>query len=530
MIPHGQLLITHFELTGILSVETEDLSENQPSIEQIIMNSSPNYSNCNGAAAGSANVQTSWPGLPGHSPDSLRQTNYLLTRQSDLDHHHNRFPESLGQFYTKLLNVSEDAQKITAMSPGEVRTFLTHGNSHIDDQVLEDLFETMQGVENQFYNLRRLVIPFALASPETSPVNQSVTFEPELSDDDDELPKMLSPARSLTADDSPTSAVNLTLDNNIPTPSPISETAPAARARQSTCQANKKQGAINRELQIPESLTQILDDIISCGIDQRHRSGYQEDIISCYKRLADSSTGGDIVELLRAVLLPDTEAQACTDLFALQQRIARNESSITIDQLRDLKHYLESQVFNGKKVNFTLLDMSHYLNLNAKPAFFDNFPPALAHLVSYLVETTLTIRATETVALKKWIFLKQLQHSENGRLAVKLLGAIAATPPDYNTIRGVQSEVNIGDEGYPVMPANYATINKLQKYFQKHFFAPWLFAFDVSELSVLREETTTERPKRKARHQATTGRDRKKAKHRSRGIYYLDPTYISHSI
>ena len=424
-----------------------------------------------------------------------------------------RFPESFGRFYTSLHNISDEAQKITAMSPGEVRAFLTHGDPHIDNQVVAGLYEIMQSIENQFFHLRRLVIPFALSSPESTPDQERDALQVEPSDDDD-LPIMLSPAPAvMVTEDTPARSPNQVTDN-MTTAVPEKEPAPSADTGR-TSQMNRKQSAINRELEIPESLTQILDNIISSTIHQRDRAGYQEDIMSCYTRLADSARGKDIIELLQAVLLPETEAQACNALFALQQRIVVNEPSITVDQLRDLQCYLASEMFNGKKVNFNLIDVRHYLNLRTKPAFFDDLPPTLAKLVGYLIETTLSLRATETVPLKKWIFLNQMQESSQSRQAVKLLGAIAAAPINYRVIREIYDRLNDTGKPYPTRKAIRPAINNLKKYLKTHFLSDWLFAFNVSELNRAIEEDCAQKSKGgKAREQ--TRQDR----------YYRDPSYI----
>lgn len=487
-----------------------------------IMISDINHSDCNRSAPAVSGplFQAGW--LPPEcQTDSYRQTNQVFTSPMlpGPHHQHTRFPESLGKFYTNLHNISDDAQKITAMSPREVRAFLTHGDSHIDNQVVDSLFEIMQSIENQFFHLRRLIIPFALSSPETTPDQEKDTLQLEPSDDDD-LPIMLSPAPVLVTEDSPASSPNPMTDNypmtdNCMTTAVLDkEPAPSARTRR-TSQINRKQNALNRELQIPESLNQILDTIISCTIHQRDQAGYQADIISCYNRLADSARGKDIIELLHAVLLPETEVQACTALFALQLRIAVNEPSITINQLRDLQRYLASEMFNGKKVNFKLMDVRHYLNLRTRPEFFDNLPPALSKLVSYLIETTLSLRATETVAIKKWIFLNQMQGSNRRRQAVKLLGAIAASPPNYKIIHEIHTELNDTCAPYPTNAVIRPTISRLKKFLKAHFFSSWLFAFNVSELNSANEEDSAPKSKGgKAREQT-----------RQEG-YYRDPSYF----
>ena len=474
-----------------------------------------NHSDCNRPAPAVSGplFQTFW--LPPEcQTDSHRQTNQVFTLPMLPGRPQTRFPESFGRFYTNLHNISDDAQKISAMSPGEVRAFLTHGDPHIDNQVVQGLFEIMQNIENQFFHLRRLIIPFALSMPESPPDQEKDTLQSEPSDDDD-LPIMLSPAQAvLDTEDSPAGSPIPMTDDNMTAAVLDKESSLLADTRR-TSQMNRKQSAINRELQIPESLTQILDNIISSTIHQRDRAGYQEDIISCYTRLADSARGKDIIELLQAVLLPETEARACNALFALQQRIVVNEPSITVDQLRDLQCYLASEMFNGKKVNFNLMDVRHYLNLRTKPAFFDDLPPALAKLVSYLIETTLSLRATETVALKKWIFLNQMQESSQSRQAVKLLGAIAADPIDYRVIREIYAKFKGTSKPYPTREAIRPAINKLKKYLKTHFFSDWLFAFNVSELNRAIEEDCAQKSKGgKAREQ--TRQDR----------YYRDPSYI----
>ena len=470
--------------------------------------------NCPAPAVGGSFFQAGWL-TPECQTGSHRQTNQVFTLPMlpAPNSQQSRFPESLGKFYTNLHNISDDAQKIAAMSPGEVRAFLTHGDPHIDNQVVDGLFEIMQSIENQCFHLRRLIIPFALSSPETTPDQEKDTLQLEPSDDDD-LPIMLSPAQTVFGtEDFPARSPSPMTDNNVTAAVLDKEPAPSADARR-TSQINRKQSVINRELQIPESLTQILDTIISCTIHQRDQAGYQEDIISCYSRLSDSARGKDIIELLHAVLLPETEAQACAALFALQQRIVVNEPSITVDQLRDLQCYLASEMFNGKKVNFNLMDVKHYLSLRTKPAFFDDLPPALSKLVSYLIETTLSLRATETVALKKWIFLNQMQESNKSRQAVKLLGAIAASPPNYRIIREIHTELNGTSKPYPTRATIRPTINRLKKYLKLHFFSPWLFAFNVSELNGTSEEDCA--PKSKSG----------KAREQTRQGYYRDPNYI----
>ncbi len=426
-----------------------------------------------------------------------------MLSQQHLDRHQNRCLKNLSQFFTSLDNVSDDVRKITAMSPAQVRTFLSHGDSWVDGQMLNALFEAMQGLENQLFHLRVLNIPFALAAPETSLADQGVTFQPESSDNESfesfKLPMELSPSRPPTPDDSPARALDLKPDNNTPKASPIREAVPVARASPHTCRTTRKRGALNRELQMPESLNQILDNIISSGTRQRQQSGYQEDLISCYSRLNDCATGKDIVELLHAVLLSESEAEACTDLFKLQQRIAGNESPITVYQLQDLKIYLSSQVFNGKKVNFTLMDMYHYLKLSAKQEFLACVPPALAQLVSYLIETTLNLRNTEKVALKKRSFLKELQQSSDGRLAIKLLNAITLTPPDYKVIREVLIEATDTDNDNAVRKVSNATINLLKKELTDHFFTPWLLDFKSSQLNNVTEEAVPRKLRRGAR-------------------------------
>ena len=481
------------------------------------MDSNTPYSNNAGSASGIGYFQTSWPGIPGHLTDTPCRADQVLTQQH-LDRHQNRCLENLSQFFTNLDNVSDDVRKITAMSPAEVRTFLSHGDSWVDEQMLNSLFEAMQGLENQLYHLRVLNIPFALAAPESSLADQGVTFQPESSDDESyKLPIDLSPSRPPTPDDSPARALDLLPDNNTPKASPIREAVPVARARRHTCQATRKRGAINRELQIPESLNQILDDIISSGTRQREQSGYLEDLISCYSRLNDCATGKDIVELLHAVLLSQNEAEACTDLFKLQQRIAGDELPITVYQLRDLESYLRSQVFNGKKVNFNLEDMGHYLKLSAKQKFLD-YVPALARLVSYLIETTLSLRDTEKVALKRRFFLKQLQQSSNGRLAIKLLNAIVLTPPDCTVIREVLIEVTDTDNKAAVRKVSVATINLLRKFLTDHFFNPWLLDFRGSDLNNVTEEAVPRKLRRGARGERLP---------RSTNRYEFDPTYIA---
>ena len=476
-----------------------------------------NHFDCNrpAQAISGSLFQAGWLS-PERQTDSHRQTNpvFTLPMLPGPYSQQTRLPESLGKFYTNLLNISDDAQKITAMSPGEVRAFLTHGDRHIDNQVLNGLFETMQSIENQFFNLRVMIIPFALPSPETTPDQEKNTLQPGLCNDDD-LPNMLSPPQAVFVTKySPARSPNPMTNNKMTAAVLDKEPAPSADTKR-TSQIIRKHSAINRELQIPESLTQILDTIISCTIHQRHQAGYQEDIISCYTRLADSARGKDIIELLHAVLLPKTEAQACNALFALQQRIVVNEPSITVEQLRDLQCYLASEMFNGKKVNFNLMDVRHYLNLRAKPTLFDDLPPALSKLVSYLIETTLSLRATETVALKKWIFLNQMQESKKSRQALKLLGAIAASPPDYRIIREIQIELNGTSKPYPTRAVIRPMINRLKKYLKEHFFDSWLFAFNVSELNAASEEDSAQKSKGgKAREQ--TRQDR----------YYRDPSYI----
>ena len=423
----------------------------------------------------------------------------MLTQQH-LDRRQNRCLENLSQFFTSLDSVSDDVRKITAMSPAQVRTFLSHGDSWVDGQMLNALFEAMQGLENQLFHLRVLNIPFALAAPETSRADPGVTFQPESSDDElFKLPIDLSPSRPPTPDDSPARALDLKPDNNTPKASPVCEVVPVARASPHTCRTTRKRGAINRELQMPESLNQILDDIISSGTRQRQQSGYQEDLISCYSRLNDCATGKDIVELLHAVLLSESEAEACTDLFKLQQRIAGNESPITVYQLRDLKIYLSSQVFNGKKVNFTLMDMYHYLKLSAMQESLAYVPPALAQLVRYLIETTLNLRDTEKVALKKRSFLKELQQSSDGRLAIKLLNAITLMPPDYEVIREVLIEATDTGNENTVRKVSNATINHLKKELTDHFFASWLLDFKSSQLNNVTEEAVPRKLRRTAR-------------------------------
>lgn len=473
-----------------------------------------NHSECNRPTVSVPLFPTYW--LPPEcQTDCHRQTNHVFTLPMlpGPQSRQTRFPESFGRFYTSLHNISDEAQKITAMSPGEVRAFLTHGDPHIDNQVVAGLYEIMQSIENQFFHLRRLVIPFALSSPESTPDQERDALQVEPSDDDD-LPIMLSPAPAvMVTEDTPARSPNQMTDN-MTTAVPEKEPAPSADTGRSS-QMNRKQSAINRELEIPESLTQILDNIISSTIHQRDRAGYQEDIMSCYTRLADSARGKDIIELLQAVLLPETEAQACNALFALQQRIVVNEPSITVDQLRDLQCYLASEMFNGKKVNFNLIDVRHYLNLRTKPAFFDDLPPTLAKLVGYLIETTLSLRATETVPLKKWIFLNQMQESSQSRQAVKLLGAIAAAPINYRVIREIYARLNDTGKPYPIRKAIRPAINNLKKYLKTHFFSDWLFAFNVSELNRAIEEDCAQKSKGgKAREQ--TRQDR----------YYRDPSYI----
>ena len=439
----------------------------------------------------------------------------MLTQQH-LDRHQNHCLKNLSQFFTDLDNVSDDVRKITAMSPAQVRTFLSHGDSWVDRQMLNALFEAMQGLENQLFHLRVLNIPFALAAPETSGADQGVTFQLESSDSETlELPIPLSPPRPLTPDDSPASALDLKPDNNSPKASPIREAVPVARASRHTCQATSKRGAINRELQIPESLNEILDDIITSGTRQREQSGYQEDLISCYNRLNDCATGRDIVELLHAVLMPESDAEACTKIFKLQQRIAGNELPITDYQLRDLKSYLSLQVFNGKKVNFTLMDMRHYLKLSAKMEFLD-YAPALARLVSYLIEATLNLRNTEKVALKKRFFLSQLQQSSDGRLAIKLLNAITLTPPDYKVIQDL-IKVTDTDNEYAVRKVSNGTINLLKKVLTDHFFTPWLLDFNGPELiNSVTEEVVPRKLRRGARGERLLTSPYK---------YEFDPTY-----
>ena len=481
------------------------------------MDSNTPYSNYTGLASGIGYFQTSWPGSPRHLTDNLCQANQGLTQQY-LDRHQNRCLKNLSQFFTELGNLSEDVRKITAMSPAEVRTFMSHGDSWVDEQMLNALFEAMQGLENQLFNLRVLNIPFALAAPENSLADQGVTFQPESSDDETvELPIVLSPPRPPTPEDSPARALDLKSHNNTPKASPIREAVPVAQAsRHNRRQATRKRGAINRELRIPESLNQILDDIISSGTRQRQQSGYQEDLISCFSRLNDCATGKDIVELLHAVLLPETEAEACSDLFKLQQRIAGDELPITVYQLRDLKIYLSSQVFNGKKVNFTLMDMCHYLKLSAKQEFLDCVPPALARLVSYLIETTLNLRDTEKVALKKRVFLNQLQQSSDGQLAIKLLNAIALTPPDYKVVREVLIEVTDTDDA--VRKVSIATINLLKNALTDHFYTPWLLDFKGSELNDATEEAVPRKLRRGARGERLPT---------STYRYEFDPTYTA---
>ena len=498
------------------------------------MESNTAYSNNTGSASGIGYFQTCLPRIPKHLTDNLCRANQVLTpsipkhltdnlcranqvlTQQHLDRHQNRCLKNLSQFFTNLDNVSDDVRKITAMSPAEVRTFLSHGDSWVDGQMLNALFEAMQGLENQLFHLRVLNIPFALAAPETSGADQGVTFQLESSDEETfKLPIALSPSRPPTPDDSPARALDLKPDNT-PKASPIREAVPVDRASRQTCQATRKRGAINRELQMPESLNEILDDIISSGTRQRQQSGYQEDLISCYSRLNDCATGKDIVELLHAVLLSGSEAEACTDLFKLQQRIAGNESPITVYQLRDLKIYLSSQVFNGKKVNFTLMDMYHYLKLSTKQEFLDYAPPALAQLVRYLIETTLNLRDTEKVALNKRSFLKELRQSNDGRLAIKLLNAIALTPPDYKVVREVLIEATDTDNINAVRKVSNATINLLKKELTDHFFTPWLLDFKSSELNSVTEEAVPRKLRRGARGERLPT---------STFRYEFDPTY-----
>lgn len=480
------------------------------------MESNTTSSNSTGPASGIGYFQTCLPGIPKHLTDNLCRANQVLTQQH-LDRHQDRCLKNLSQFFTNLDNVSDDVRKITAMSPAEVRTFLSHGDSWVDGQMLNALFEAMQGLENQLFHLRVLNIPFALAAPETSGADQGVTFEPESSDDETfKLPIELSPSRPLTPDDSPARALDLKPDNNTPKASPIREAVPVDRASRRTCQATRKRGAINRELQMPESLNQILDDIISSGTRQRQQSGYQEDLISCYSRLNGCATGKDIVEMLHAVLLSESEAEACTDLFKLQQRIAGNESPITVYQLRDLKIYLSSQVFNGKKVNFTLMDMYHYLKLSTKREFLAYAPPALAQLVRYLIETTLNLRDTEKVALNKRSFLKELRQSNDGRLAIKLLNAIALTPPDYKVVREVLIEATDTDNKNAVRKVSNATINLLKKELTDHFFTSWLLDFKSSALNSVTEEAVPRKLRRGARGERLAT---------STCRYEFDPTY-----
>ena len=531
------------------------------------MNSDSAYSDYNSSVANSPAFQTVWLPPAVHLTSNHRQASQvsalpiLPTPGASPEGQRSRCPEGLGHFFTGLVRIDEIAQKMTAMSPQEIRTFLTHGDPHVDEQVLNTLFNIMQGIENRFFNLRTLIFPFALASPEEiNPTPERTISAHESSDgNNDDLPTTLAatlctsvttsnttnnachPVTDITTDivqlestKLPTGAVlvpckkcrenlrsrrpdnnadNSTDRDNQPSAVPVNKSAPvhARRARP----ANRRLSILNRELHIPESLSLVLDATISSIASQRDRLGHQEDIISCYNGLTTSQSGQEIKEFLQAVLLQGTEAQACRALSALQQHTDPDEQPITITQLRDLQHYLASQVFNGKKVNFTLDDMTHLLSLNATSTFISQLSPSLAQFVSYLIETTLVLRAKEGVALKKRIFLNHIQQSDRSDLLVELLGALATTAPNYEIIQKVQTEINTANEGHSDnSEVTAALIDKLKNYLDEHFFDAWLFAFDVSELSIDAEKGVPRKATGKVQRRTT-----------ARAGYYFDPPY-----
>ncbi len=529
-----------------------------------VMNSTSAHSDCNGPIADSPFFQTTWLPPSVHFTGDHRQTSQVPALPM-LQNHEDRHPESLGRFFTSLVNIDEDARKMTAMSPEALRTFLTHGDSHVDRQVLNNLFDTMQGIENRLFNLRVLIFPFALSSLGTHSAQELAIAQTESTDTGDELPATPSPTPPFSAPvnedtlcsihynpctvklelmgspagvnaepyfhDCPSdgSPLPCTDHGNIPEfqlnmattadgeseliTKPINRPAPANRVK---LPVSNKTSDLNRELHIPESLSRILDNIISQVTSQRARIGRQEDIISCYNQLANSAFGMKIREFLQAALLADTEAEACDALCLLQRRIAPGEKPVTTTELRDLQRYLSSQVFNGKKVSFTLQDMTHLLSLSTRPEFFDELPPSLTQLVSYLIETTLTLRSAEMVALKKRIFLNQILQSDSGRMALELLSAIAT--PDYEAIQWILTE--IGDTN-PVDKSdiNRTAVNQLKEYLDEHFLASWLFAFDLSEVNT---------NSRKAVAQACGSKTRRKRVRVIQDDYYYDPPYVKH--
>jgi len=480
-----------------------------------------------------------------------------------LEDRQNRFPESLSRFFNNLIDLDDDAIKIDAMSSNELRRFMSHGDSHADKQMLDGVSSAMQGIENRLYNLRMFILPKLLEPTEVDPSSERAIYSQAFPDDNDGLPATPSPTPSVsTTEDccvfSPLPDIAVTIGlSPINSPfidevkphwltqpmdecplhcsdvrdisewqlpnggsgavrdveqnaSPMAAAAPTNRVK---LPVSNKASDLNRELHIPESLAKILDTVISRIITQRARIVCQEDIIPCYNQLIAGPSGDKIKEFLQAALLPGTEAGACDAFCLLQQRIAPGEQPITTTELRDLQRYLSSQVFNGKKVAFTLEDMSHFLNLKTTPAFLSKLPPSLTRLVNYLIETTLTLRTTEKVALKKRIFLKQLQQCDTGKQALELLSAIAA--PDHKIINRFLARTD------GVSPLNRSIIsrskvNQLKEYLDEHFLAPWLFAFDTSELNDNDTEATT---------QAVCGKARWKRKTR-RDDYYYDPPYV----
>ncbi len=545
---------------------------------EAIMNSDSAYSDYNSSVTNSPAFQTIWLPPPVHLTSNHRQASQvsalpmLPSPGASPEDRHGQCPEGLGHFFTGLVRIDEIAQKMTAMSPQEIRTFLTHGDPHVDEQVLNTLFDIMQGIENRFFNLRTLIFPFALATPEeTNPTPERTISAYESSDDNnDDLPATLAaaPCTSPTTNNTTGNACHPVTDitsgivqlestklpagavlvpckqcrensearrqdnetrrqdnnadtstdrDNQPSAASVNEPAPAHVRRPQP--ANRKLSPLNRELHIPESLSLVLDATISGIASQRDRLGHQEDIISCYNGLTTSQSGQEIKEFLQAVLLQGTEAQACAALSALQQRTDLDEQPITITQLRDLQHYLASQVFNGKKVNFTLSDMTHLLSLHATPTFISQLPPSLAQLVSYLVETTLVLRTKEGVALKKRVFLNHVQQCDRSKLLVELLGALATTAPNYEIIQKVQTEINAANEGHPDDPAvTAALIDKLKNYLDEHFFDAWLFAFDVAELSTDADKAAPRKATGKVQQRRMTARTG----------YYFDPPYNKH--
>nr|MDT0251616.1 hypothetical protein [Endozoicomonas sp.] len=255
--------------------------------------------------------------------------------------------------------------------------------------------------------------------------------------------------------------------------------------------SNTQGSYVDKEFKVTPFIDSLFGIILDEIAELQEGKGFaQTDIISYLKIVTDCSQGEIIKELLEAVVL--LGESGLLKVHAFQKKYAATEKLLDLNGFRRFQHYLVTQVYNDRKVGFTLDDLDQFVRLkNGNDKSITCLPPKLKGFVEHsVVNRVIDYRSTTDVAIVKRNFMKMVGETKLGKSSVDFLAALVKKEIKIKDFQGVQKglenftkeELSINDHEWSSKADDFITIKQaqeLQKYFFDHFFQKWLLAFDA---------------------------------------------------